>query len=208
MALSAPSTMVWRHQTQILWSVTHGHWLIADAFFGLSLTILCVWIFPFAIRYLRWPRRGRPSTNKAMHTEHAIGGFVTWCFTRACRVMAAVLRFTENARHRSSATSHCFAAHFIRSSSFTNSRTHISLGIGQNRRDYNNIIKPAIVALNWLTRIISPAVNKYETPLHHLTRNSCRWLSSHTTTNTSMSGITVPLVVQRLLNLGHINRTA
>lgn len=57
-----------------LWSVTHGHWLIADAFFGLSLTILCVWIFPFAIRYLRWPRRGRPSTNKAMHTEHAIGG--------------------------------------------------------------------------------------------------------------------------------------
>jgi len=52
-----------------LWSVTHGHWLIADIVFGLSMTILCVWSFPFAIRLLRWSRSVRPSTNKALHTE-------------------------------------------------------------------------------------------------------------------------------------------
>ena len=52
-----------------LWSVTHGHWLIADIVFGLSMTTLCVWSFPFAIRLLTWSRRGTPSTNKALHTE-------------------------------------------------------------------------------------------------------------------------------------------
>ena len=57
-----------------LWSVTHGHWLIADIFFELSMTTLCVWSFPFAIRLLRWSHRGSPSTNKALHTEPA-GGF-------------------------------------------------------------------------------------------------------------------------------------
>lgn len=44
-----------------LWSVTHGHWFIADIFLGLSMTILSAWSFPFAIRLLRWSRRGRPS---------------------------------------------------------------------------------------------------------------------------------------------------
>jgi hypothetical protein len=55
--------------TTNFWAVTHGHWLVADIVFGLSIMALCVWSFPFAIRLLRWSRSGRPSTNKALHTE-------------------------------------------------------------------------------------------------------------------------------------------
>ncbi len=40
-----------------IWSVTHGHLLIEDIFFGLSMTTLCVWYIRFAHR-LTQPLRG------------------------------------------------------------------------------------------------------------------------------------------------------
>jgi len=55
--------------TTYVWAVTHGHWLVADILLGLCMTALCVRSIPFANRLLRWSRRGRPSTNKALHTE-------------------------------------------------------------------------------------------------------------------------------------------